>query len=252
VVCWAGPIGLAQTWPSRVGLVGSGEPNPDPAPQSLDDLLLSRPSRSCPGDHGSAAPPLTPARLWSSPMPAWWICGPPRRALPFYPIRFDFPHSFLWIPTPGTLGPPPVYPAVADRFRLHSLANRTSSWSASSPSSALPYPAALVPHVVVSWWCVAVLMYWWSGVVLVVTTASTTPAGWRLRPQPRRPCTGDGATGVVTSPPVGRCRRRNHGASTAATTPLILLLLQCELTLTHLCLWLCIGGLCEYGIALIC
>jgi hypothetical protein len=30
-------------------------------------------------------------------------------------------------------------------------------------------------------------------VVLVVTTASTTPAGWRLRPQPRRPCTGGDA-----------------------------------------------------------
>jgi hypothetical protein len=90
VVCWAGPIGLAQTWPSRIGQVGSGEPNPDPAPQFLDDLLLSRPSRSCPGDHCSAAPPLTPTRLWSSSPPVWWGYGPPRRALPLCPNRFDF------------------------------------------------------------------------------------------------------------------------------------------------------------------
>jgi hypothetical protein len=84
----------------------------------------------------------------------------------------------------------------------------------------------------VNWWCgVAVLLYWWSGVVLVVTAASSTPAGRRLRLQPRRPGTGGDAlvgNGVVlvmiisSSTPAGRCRGRNPGVGLFlySTTPL--------------------------------
>jgi hypothetical protein len=125
---WFGP-NLAQTNLVRPTQSGRVRRDPDLTPLSSSSLSLARtrplhPPFSRPPS--SAAPPISSGHLRPSPVPAGWGSGPPRRALPLRPDRFDFP---------GLNQPPP-------NLRTLAAARRRSGhcW----PHPTLP-PAGAVP-----------------------------------------------------------------------------------------------------------